>query len=224
MSPAYGAQVTSGVSFAQVSFTATNPPDKYSHYGQISVDFTMLYGEGYINVERYQNGQPAGWVVKNLPVISGSVLPGFSTTLDLGLSGYQSSFSAHVDFSPSQLDDDSSLKANVPTMYLLGQAEIAALPPADDNRTTNLVGEAGLVADDRTTIYIRDKECPSPETLKVNPANNDPVTNGPYKPLISPADDVRCFKNTTFCQLDRGQPDSERPNLAQQRHGALFCA
>ena len=75
LSPAYASQVTSGVSFAQVSFTGSNPPEMYSHYGQISVDFNMLYGEGYINVERYANGKAAGWVVKNLPVISGSILP-----------------------------------------------------------------------------------------------------------------------------------------------------
>jgi len=47
----------------------------------VSIDYTMLYGEGYINIERYENGKAAGWVVKNLPVISGVILSGFSTVL-----------------------------------------------------------------------------------------------------------------------------------------------
>ncbi len=130
LSPAYGSQVTSGVSFAQVSFTASNPPEMYSHYGQISVDFTMLYGEGYINVERYENGKAAGWVVKNLPVVSGSVLPEFSTMFDLGASGYQSTFSAYVDFSPTALANDSSLKGQAAVSYQLGQAEYSVPAPA----------------------------------------------------------------------------------------------
>ncbi len=128
-SPAYAEQLTSGVSFAQVSFTGSNPPEKYSHYGQISVDYTMLYGEGYVNVERYENGKAAGWVVKNLPVVSGSVLAGFSTTFDLGASGYQSSFTAYVDYSTTPLADDSSLKDGAPLTFALGQAEYPLSAP-----------------------------------------------------------------------------------------------
>jgi hypothetical protein len=129
--PAYAEQLTSGVSFAQISFTASNPPEKYSHYGQVSVDFTMLYGEGYINVERYQNGQAAGWVVKNLRVVNGSVLSGFSTMFDLGTSGHQSSFTAYVEYSTTPLADDSPLKNQVPVAFQLGQAEYSVLPPGE---------------------------------------------------------------------------------------------
>jgi hypothetical protein len=101
----------------------------YSHYGQVSVDFNMLYGEGYINVERYANGKAAGWVVKNLPVTSGSVLPGYSTMFDLGASGYQATFSAYVDFSPTALANDTSLKGQAALTYQLGQAEYPLSAP-----------------------------------------------------------------------------------------------
>ncbi len=127
---AHAEQVTAGVSFAQVSFTASNPPVNYSHYGQVSVDFTMLYGEGYINVERYENGVAAGWVVKNLPVINGSILSGFGTMFDLQASGYQSSFSAYVDYSTTPLADDSSLRNQVPQNYPLAQFEDSLGEPA----------------------------------------------------------------------------------------------
>ena len=130
VSPVFAEQLTSGVSFSQVSFTASNPPEKYSHYAQVSVDYTMLYGEGYVNVERYENGKAAGWVVKNLPVINGSVLSGFSTMFDLGASGYQSSISAYVDFSPTPLLDDSSLRHETPAEYRLAQAELPLAGPA----------------------------------------------------------------------------------------------
>ena len=132
LSPAYAGQVTSGVSFAQVSFTASNSPEMYSHYGQVSIDYTALYGEGYVNVERYQDGEAAGWVVKNLPVINGSVLSGFSTMFDLGASGYQSSVSAYVEYSSAPLADDNSLKNQTPVNYPLGQAEYPVLPPPDE--------------------------------------------------------------------------------------------
>ena len=116
------------------SASRTAAPQKYSQWGQISIDYTMLYGEGYINVERYENGKAAGWVVKNLPVISGSVLSGFSTMFDLGASGYRSSLAAYVDFSPVPLADDSSLRSQVPLTYQLGQAEypLSAPAPKDD--------------------------------------------------------------------------------------------
>lgn len=130
LSPVFAEQLTSGVSFSQISFTASNPPEKYSRYGQISVDYTMLYGEGYINVERYENGKAAGWVVQNLPVIHGSVLPSFSTMFELGVSGYQSSFNAYVDYSPSPLTNDSSLRGRQPLSYPLGQADYPVLAPA----------------------------------------------------------------------------------------------
>lgn len=143
---AHAEQPTASVSFAQVSFTASNPPVKYSHYGQVSVDFMMLYGEGYINVERYQNGQPAGWVVKNLPVIGGSVLSGFSTMFDLGSSGYQPSFSAYVDFSPTPLADDSALKNQTPLTYQLAQAEYFVAPPNDPPGTKPQITISGGAA------------------------------------------------------------------------------
>ncbi len=128
---AHAEQPTVGISFAQVSFTASTPPVKYSNYGEIFVDFTMLYSEGYVNVERYHNGQPSGWVVKNLPVIDGSVLSGFSTMFDLGSSGYQPSFSAYVNFSPTPLADDSALKKQTPLTYQLAQAEYFVAAPND---------------------------------------------------------------------------------------------
>lgn len=133
LSPVYAEQPTSGISFAQISFTNPEAPQKYSHYGQVSVDYSMLYGEGYVNVERYENGRAAGWVVKNLPVISGSVLPGFSTMFDLGAPGYQSSFTGYVVFSTKPLADDSSLKNQTPLTYKLGQAEYPVLAPANNN-------------------------------------------------------------------------------------------
>ena len=129
LSPAYASQPTAGVSFAQISFTDAKAPQKYSHYGQVSIDYTMLYGEGYINVERYENGKAADWVVKNLPVISGSVLPGYSTMFDLGASGYQSSFSAYVDFSATPLVDDTPLKGKAPVTYRLAKAEYPLQAP-----------------------------------------------------------------------------------------------
>ncbi len=120
---AYAEQPTSGISFAQISFTSPEAPQKYSRYGQISIDYTMLYGDGYINVERYNNGQAAGWVVRNLPVTSRSLVPGYSTTFDLGASGYQQTLGAYVDFSPSPMAADSSLINQTPVTYKLGQAE-----------------------------------------------------------------------------------------------------
>ncbi len=160
LSPAYASQVTSGVSFAQVSFTGSNPPEMYSHYGQISVDFNMLYGEGYINVERYANGKAAGWVVKNLPVISGSILPGYSTMFDLVASGYQSTFSAYVDFSPTALANDTSLKGQAALRYQLGQAEYPLLAPlAASNKnlyfdTANFEAECGGMPPKRPLHFI----------------------------------------------------------------------
>ena len=134
LSPAYASQLTSGVSFAQVSFTDASAPQQYSQYGQVFIDYTMLYGEGYINIERYNNGKAAGWVVRNLPVINGSVLSGYSTMFDLGASGYESSLDAYVDFSPAPLADDSSLRNQVAVTYQLGQAEypLSAPAPKDD--------------------------------------------------------------------------------------------
>jgi hypothetical protein len=143
LSPAHAIQPTSGVSFAQVSFTDA----QYSHYGQVSLDYTMLYGEGYINVERYQDGQPTGWVVKNLPVVSGAVLSEFSTMFDLGASGYHQFFSAYVDFSATPLEDDSSLRNQAPVIYQLGKAEypVTMPPPA---KTYNFVLQK-LASDDK---------------------------------------------------------------------------
>ena len=130
LSPAYAEQPTSGISFSQISFTDPAAPQRYSHYGQVSMDYTLLYGDGYINVERYDSGKAAGWVVQNIPVISGSILPGFSTMFDLGASGYQSSFTAYVDFSPTPLANDSSLRNQAPLTYQLAQAEYPLSAPA----------------------------------------------------------------------------------------------
>jgi hypothetical protein len=155
ISPAYAEQLTSGVSFAQISFTASNPPEKYSHYGQISVDYTMLYSEGYVNVERYENGQATGWVVKNLPVVNGAVLSGFSTIFDLGTSGYRSTFSAYMDFSPTPLADDTSLKGQVDVIYQLGQAEYPLADPDNQGSGANL--------------FWSGKECDEPTPIKKLP-------------------------------------------------------
>lgn len=154
LSPAYAEQLTSGVSFAQISFTVSNPPEKYSHYGEISIDYTMLYGEGYINVERYENGQAAGWVVKNLPVVNGSILSGFSTMFDLGATGYRRSLVAYVNFSTAQLGDDSSLRNQTPLVYALGQAELQLLPPAANNNvfSVQLSSQACQVGDQIKTF------------------------------------------------------------------------
>ena len=128
--PVFAEQVTSGISFAQVSFTGSNPAVMYSHYGQVSVDFAMLYGEGYINIERYENGKAAGWVVRNLPIVNASTLSGFSTLFDLGTDGYRSSFSGYVDYSATPLADDNSLINRAPINYALGQFENSLNVPA----------------------------------------------------------------------------------------------
>lgn len=156
LSPAYAEQPTSGISFAQVSFTGEEAPESYSHYGQVFIDYTMLYGDGYINVERYDGGKAAGWVVQNIPVRSGSVLPGFSTMFDLGASGYQSSFTAYVDFSPIKLADDSSLRAKAPMVFLLAQAQYPALAPAPANFDLQRIRQ------DNESVG---KECPNTTTL-----------------------------------------------------------
>jgi len=87
LSPAYAIQPTSGVSFAQISFSGASASENYSHYGQVSIDDAMLYGGGYVNVERYENGQAVGWVVKNLPVVHGTSQPGAAMQFGLGASG-----------------------------------------------------------------------------------------------------------------------------------------
>jgi len=89
----------------------------------------MFYGSGYINVERYENGQAVAWAVRNLAVGNAPSPAEVSALFDLGAADRQYSFSAYVDFSPAPLPDDSSLKGRVPMVYLL--AQIA--PPADNN-------------------------------------------------------------------------------------------
>jgi hypothetical protein len=129
LSPVYAIQPTSGASFAQISFTGAKAQQEYSPYGQVSIDYAMLYGGGYINVERYENGKAAGWVVQNLPVVNSAGQPAAATRFELGGSGRQYSFAAYVDFSPARLPDDSSLKRQVPLTYLLSQIVL----PADNN-------------------------------------------------------------------------------------------
>src|SRR5260370_13134303 len=62
VSRGFANQPASGISFAQVSFGYTQP---FSHYGKVSVRSEMLYGKGYINVERYEAGRAVAWVVRN---------------------------------------------------------------------------------------------------------------------------------------------------------------
>ncbi len=124
LTPLYAVQQSSGVSFAQVNFTYADAPQPYSQYGQVSLDYSVLTSGGYINVERYNaDGTPAGWVVQNMPVLSAYGLPGLSSMFDLGSSGYQTSFSAYVDFSSTPLVDDSSLNHQLPTVYQLAQVQ-----------------------------------------------------------------------------------------------------
>ena len=185
--PSHATQVTSGVSFAQISFTGSNPPEKYSHYGQISVDFNMLYGEGYINVERYENGKPAGWVVKNLPVISGSVLAGYSTTFDLGASGYQSTFSAYVDYSPTLLANDSSLKGQPAATYRLGQAEYPLIDRCT-NRNTNKNGTPAAV-----NVWSSADSCSDGQQIELEKE---------YDVTPDAAGDLTfCFQNTSIVRI-----------------------
>ena len=164
LSPAYAEQPTSGISFAQISVTNPASPQKYSQYGEVSINYTMLYGQGYINVERYENGQAAGWVVKNLPVISSSVLPGFSTMFDLGVSGYQSSLTAYVDYSATPLADDSSLKNHTPSIYQLAQAEYPISAPTF----------SGSAVHGQVNLYLQTEEAAALKSVTVvrvkNPA------------------------------------------------------
>jgi hypothetical protein len=124
LTPLYGVQQSSGVSFAQVSFAYTDAPEPNSQYGQASLDYSVLTSSGYINIERYNSdGTPAGWVVQNMPVLAGYGLPGLSTMFDLGSPGYQTSLSAYADFSATPLTDDSTLRNQTPTVYPLGQVQ-----------------------------------------------------------------------------------------------------
>ena len=124
---AHAVEPTSGISFAQVSFTSPSQP--YSRYGKVVVVSGTLYGDGFINIERYENGVARRWIVKNLPVVNGALPSGASTMFDLGATGRQYSFTAYVDYSPTPLADDSSLAGKVPLAYLLKQEVL----PAGDN-------------------------------------------------------------------------------------------
>jgi hypothetical protein len=66
------AQIFSGVSFAQVDFTYPSAPLLDSPYGQVFVDNSVLggLGSGFVSVVT-----DVGWVVQNVPVVSGA--PGF---------------------------------------------------------------------------------------------------------------------------------------------------
>lgn len=123
-------QPTSGVTFAQVSFT----DQMYSHYGQLFIDPSTLYGDGYVNAERYENGQADGWAIRNMRVESGTERLAFSSLFDLGSTDYQGSISAYVAFSPNPLADDSSLRGQTPLTYLLRQAHhLSEAPVLDPN-------------------------------------------------------------------------------------------
>ncbi len=123
----YASQPSSGISFAQISFT--NPAQPYSQYGRVTVSKVALYGDGYINVERYESGKGVGWVVRNLPVRTDSAQSELSATFDLGGSGRQYSFTAYVDFSAAPLPDDETLKGQTPLVYVLEQTTSAADNP-----------------------------------------------------------------------------------------------
>lgn len=129
--PAYGEQVESGVRFAQVSFTYPLAAQRYSSYAEISVYPGVLSGDGYLNVERFVDGQPAGWVVRNLRVVDGSIGPDADVMLRLGASGYQQILSVAVDFSSTPLADDESLKDEDEIPYLLEQTESALPAPSE---------------------------------------------------------------------------------------------
>src|SRR6516164_7399267 len=70
-SPTRAMDLTEAVCFAQVSFTDPRDPEMYSRYGHAFISSGILDRSASLNVERYADGQPAGWIVKNLPV-SGS--------------------------------------------------------------------------------------------------------------------------------------------------------
>jgi len=222
LSPAYAEQLTSGVSFSQISFTASIPPQMYSRHGQMSVDFTMLYGEGYINVERYQNGQPAGWVVKNLPVVNSSILSGFSTMFDLGASGYQSSFAAYVNYSTSPLADDSSLKNQAPVTYQLGQAEYSVLP-AD----TTVTGKMTYKSDNAQDEKDGEKYCGT-YTFKVTTAVGPPAevtitqSKGPLEGTEESTDGYYAIVPATYDKKTKGFTfDPEKPGKYYDKKGNL---
>ncbi len=124
---AHAVQPTAGVSFAQVE--STNGSQSSSSTGQVSIQPWMFYGNGYLNVERYQDGKAVAWVVRNLTIQNGATPGNTTATFDLGSSGRQYSLSVYVDFSPTPLPDDSSLRGQPPSVYLLSQLELPADNP-----------------------------------------------------------------------------------------------
>lgn len=136
----------SGVSFSQIRYAGAA---EYSHLAQMSVAPGALYGSGYLNVERYEQGRAVDWVVRNLPLNGDAV----TAVFDLGSSGQQVQFAAYVDFSPAPLPDDSSLRNRTPFVYLLSYIE---LPPDNLNQFQDVVcyqndkkfwtGQASVVA------------------------------------------------------------------------------
>ena len=114
-------QPVSGISFSQIRYGGT----EYSRLAQVRVAASALYGSGYLNVERYEQGTAVDWAVRNLPV-NGDIA---TAMFDLGTSGQQHQVTAYVEFSPEPLYDDSSLKNQLPFVYMLSLVEL----PPDNN-------------------------------------------------------------------------------------------
>jgi len=94
-----------GVSFAQVDFTWPGATTLNSSTGQVNVDIATLQtltglSSGFINVST-----GLGWVVQNLPVLSGFSYPSVSTKFQLGTSSSIdiTSLDAFVSFSSTPL-------------------------------------------------------------------------------------------------------------------------
>src|SRR5437016_668633 len=115
----YGASLSTGVTFDQVNFTYPGASQPNSGYGQAFLDYSVIPGSGYVNVKT-----SSGWVVQNMPVISGSGLPGLSMMFDLGFSGTQTSaFFAQVEYTANPLSDQSQITAPAQNFGFLGAVD-----------------------------------------------------------------------------------------------------
>src|SRR5262249_6754417 len=99
---AHAVRVTTGqgVTFQQLDFPRSTPPETYSRWGQIDVDLAALVAatgitNGWVNV-----ASDSGWVVQNLPVSTDltSTCGALQTCFDLGHSGPISQIIATVDY------------------------------------------------------------------------------------------------------------------------------
>jgi hypothetical protein len=73
MNTVRASQPASGISFSQIRYGVAG----YSRLVQVSVGPGALYGSGYLNVERYEQGRAVDWVVRNLPVNGGAAVGDF---------------------------------------------------------------------------------------------------------------------------------------------------